>query len=163
MPLGVKMKGKIIGILVVIGLVAGLWLTISANRTPTGPVAQGDFDAVVYKSPSCGCCSLYVDYLKDKGLDVKVEERASVEPIKRQYGVPSSLESCHTTIMGDYFIEGHVPFEAVEKLNAEKPDIAGIAVPGMPSGSPGMPGTKAGPIVVYAVNKDGTSEKFMEV
>ncbi len=157
------MKGKLIGFFVVIGLLAGLWMTIAASRTPTGAVAQEGFDAVVYKTPSCGCCSLYVDYLKGKGLDVRVEERPSIEFIKRQYGVPGSLQSCHTTVMGDYFIEGHVPFEAIEKLRSEKPDIKGIALAGMPSGSPGMPGTKSGKFVIYAVQKDGTSEKFLEV
>src|SRR5574341_1095862 len=157
------MKNRLLGILIVIVLFAGLGFVVFKAKIPTGTVEQGSYDAVVYKSPSCGCCSLFVDYLKGKDLSVKVEERQSVEPIKRQYGVPASLASCHTTIMGEYFIEGHVPYEAIEKLMAEKPDIAGIAVPGMSAGSPGMPGTKAGPIVVYAVAKDGTSKEFMRV
>lgn len=157
------MNAKLLGIAIMIVLLAGLGFVIFKSKLPTGTVEQGSYDAVVYKSPSCGCCSLFVDYLEGKGLSVKVEERPSIDSIKRQYGVPESLESCHTTVMGEYFIEGHVPFEAIEKLTTEKPDIAGIAVPGMPSGSPGMPGTKAGPIVVYAIKKDKTYEEFMKV
>ena len=70
------------------------------------------------------------------------------------------MEICHTTIIGDYFVEGHVPLEAVEKLLTEKPDIKGIAMPGMPSGSPGMPGAKKGDFVIYAVNRDGSYEEW---
>ena len=73
------------------------------------------------------------------------------------------MESCHTVVIGDYFIEGHIPLEAVEKLLVEKPDIKGIAMPGMPSGSPGMPGAKKGDFVIYAVNNDGTTEEFMRI
>ncbi len=157
------MNTKIIGVIIILALFAGLGLTVFKARTPTGAVAQGSYDAVVYKSPSCGCCSLFVNYLKDNDLDVKVEERQSIDSIKRQYNIPDAMQSCHTAIMDNYFIEGHVPFDAIEKLRTEKPDIAGIAVPGMPSGSPGMPGKKEGPIVVYAIAKDGTYDKFMEV
>src|SRR5574342_944388 len=157
------MKAKIVGVIIAIALFAGLGLAVFTARTPTGVVKQGSYHAVVYMSPSCGCCSLFVDFLKKSGMKVKVEERPSIEPIKRQYGVPAALQSCPTTIIGEYFIEGHMPLEAIEKLKAEKPDIAGIALAGMPAGSPGMPGTKTGPFVVYAGNKDGTYEEFMKI
>jgi len=75
------------------------------------------------------------------------------ESIKKD--VPLNLRTCHTTMVGDYFVEGHVPYEAIEKLLEEKPDIAGIALPGMPSGAPGMTGFKSGPFVIYSVNHDG--------
>ena len=83
--------------------------------------------------------------------------------VKEKYGIPYSMRSCHTTVIGDYFVEGHVPIEAVEKLMLEKPDIKGIALPGMPSGSPGMPGSKQGPFIVYAINKDGSTSEFMRI
>ena len=83
--------------------------------------------------------------------------------IKERYGVPRNLESCHTEIIGGYFVEGHMPIEAIEKLLSERPDIRGIALPGMPSGSPGMPGPKTEPWTIYAVNKDGSVGEFMVV
>ena len=73
------------------------------------------------------------------------------------------MESCHTTVIGEYFVEGHVPVEAIEKLLAEKPDVAGIGMPGMPSGSPGMPGAKQGQFIIYSINKDGTINEFMRI
>ena len=98
-----------------------------------------------------------------KGFNVEVTQTDDLTPIKNRYNIPSSMESCHTTVIGDYFVEGHVPVEAIEKLLAEKPDIAGIGMPGMPSGSPGMPGAKQGPFVVYAIYKDSTISEFMRI
>ena len=82
---------------------------------------------------------------------------------KEGHGIPSFLESCHTTIIGNYFVEGHIPLEAVEKLLEEQPDIAGIAMSGMPSGSPGMPGTKTEDFIIFSVNRDGTYQEFMRI
>ena len=87
----------------------------------------------------------------------------SLDSFKKEHEIPSELESCHTTIIGGYFVEGHIPLEAVEKLLKEKPDIKGIAMPGMPSGSPGMPGAKKGDFVVYKVNNDGSYDEFMRI
>ncbi len=84
-------------------------------------------------------------------------------PIKDKYNIPRQLQSCHTSIIGDYFVEGHVPVEAIARLIAEKPDIAGIALPGMPSGSPGMPGAKQGTWTIQAVGKDGAVTEFMKI
>ena len=119
----------------------------------------------VYKSEGCGCCSGYIKYLqKVEGFDnVEIVGVADVAPTKDEQGVPQSLRSCHTVVVGDYFIEGHVPGEAIDKLMSEKPDIKGIAIAGMPSGSPGMPGGKTGDFVVYAVHKDGSIDEFMRV
>ena len=122
----------------------------------------GEID--IHKSLTCGCCSTYVSYVDGK-VSPKVNslEVKNPDEIKEKYGIPSELESCHTTIIGDYFIEGHMPLEAVEKLLKERPDIKGIALPGMPSGSPGMPGPKSGEFIIYAVNNDGSSEEFMRI
>jgi hypothetical protein len=94
----------------------------------------------VYKSPTCGCCAKWTEYMKKAGFDVTVHETPNVGEVKAEHHVPSDVASCHTAIVGGYIIEGHVPAEAVRRLLKEKPDIAGLAVPGMPIGSPGMEG-----------------------
>ena len=93
---------------------------------------------VSYRSASCGCCKKWVNHLRDNGLEVvdKIVEDISV--IKNQYQIPNNLRSCHSAQIANYMIEGHVPIESINKLFREKPNIKGIAVPGMPLGSPGM-------------------------
>ncbi len=91
---------------------------------------------------------------------ISLENTTSIE---KKYGVPKELESCHMMIVGDYFVEGHVPLEAINKLLGEKPDIVGIAMAGMPSGSPGMPGSKEGDFIIYAVNYNGSYKEFMRI
>ena len=92
----------------------------------------------VYKSPTCGCCSKWIEHMKAQGFDVKSTDQSDVTPIKTQYGVPADAQSCHTALVGGYVLEGHVPASAVKKLLSEKPKVVGLAVPGMPVGSPGM-------------------------
>ena len=111
-------------------------------------------EATVYKDPSCSCCKKYTPYLEAEDMKVNIVETNNIADIKKQHNIPGAMQSCHTTIIGEYFVEGHVPVEAVQKLLSEKPDIDGIAMPGMPSGSPGMPGAKKAPFEVYAI-KDG--------
>ncbi|MDZ7713079.1 MAG: DUF411 domain-containing protein [Rhodovibrio sp.] len=94
----------------------------------------------VYKSPTCGCCARWVDYVRAAGWHVEVVDLQNVNAIKRQVGLLPQLASCHTAIADGYVVEGHVPLPAIEKLMAERPDIHGIAVPGMPQDSPGMGG-----------------------
>ena len=116
----------------------------------------------VFKTPSCGCWYVYVLYLDNEKFEVKQTDMRSLHTIKQKYNIPVEMQSCHTTIMGKYFIEGHVPFEAVNKLLKEQPDIDGIALPGMPIGTPGMPGDKDEPYVIYQL-KDGKSSVFMTI
>ncbi len=116
----------------------------------------------VFKTPSCGCCYGYVLFLEEEKFQVKQTDMRSLHTIKQKYNIPVEMQSCHTTIMGKYFIEGHVPFEAVNKLLKEQPDIDGIALPGMPIGTPGMPGDKDEPYVIYQL-KDGKSSVFMTI
>ena len=116
----------------------------------------------VFKTPSCGCCYGYVLFLEDEKFEVKQTDMRSLHSIKQKYNIPVEMQSCHTTIMGKYFIEGHVPFEAVDKLLKEQPDIDGIALPGMPIGTPGMPGDKDEPYVIYQL-KDGKSSVFLTI
>ncbi len=129
----------------------------------SNPEDDGDrLIATVYKSPTCGCCGLFTGYLNSKSdFKVKSVNMQDVSSIKRKYGVPTILESCHTTIIGNYFVEGHIPLEAINKLMNEKPDILGIGMPGMPSGSPGMPGKKTEDFTIFGVNKDGGQFVFM--
>ena len=95
-------------------------------------------EVMVYKSATCGCCSKWVDHMKDAGFVVKTTNVSDVTVYKKKYGVPAGMGSCHTAVVGDYVVKGHVPADLVKKMLKEKPDIAGIAVPGMPVGSPGM-------------------------
>lgn len=116
----------------------------------------------VFKSPSCGCCGGYVAELRENGFDVEVVETTDLASIKSKYNIPQNMQSCHTTVIGDYFIEGHVPIEAVNKMLEENPDIDGISLPRMPSGSPGMPGQKRGTWTIYSLS-DGQSAEFIKI
>lgn len=93
----------------------------------------------VYRTPSCGCCTKWVDHLEQSGLTVESVTVEETHSVRSEFGVPHELASCHTAIAGGYWVEGHVPADLVEQLLRDKPaDIRGIAVPGMPAGSPGM-------------------------
>ncbi len=142
-------------------LVVFLLALVSACSKPDPAVVNEKI--TVYKSQSCCCCGIYVNYLKKQGFSVDVKDVSDVAQIKEQYKIPNALSSCHTSVVGDYFVEGHIPYEAIVKLINEKPDIAGIAMPGMPSGSPGMPGAKNGDFVIYSIGKDGSQGEFMRI
>ena len=118
-------------------------------------------DIVVYRSPSCGCCGKWVKHLKDNNFNVIDNVIHDVDSVKRKYGVPSELDSCHTAIVGDYVIEGHVPVEDIEKLLSLKADVLGIAVPGMPVGTPGMEmGDRKDAYKVIAFDKESRKQVF---
>ncbi len=112
-------------------------------------------DLVVYKSPTCGCCKKWVKHMRDNGFNVVVHEQYNVTPKKDEYGVPRRLRSCHTAKIGGYVVEGHVPADVVKQLLEEKPAIAGLAVPGMPMGSPGMEGFRKDPYDVISFTSTG--------
>jgi len=95
---------------------------------------------LVHKDPDCGCCAGWVRHLKDAGFAVTVEETADLQVVRKRLGVPADLAACHTAEIAGYVIEGHVPASAVRRMLKERPDAAGLAVPGMPAGSPGMVG-----------------------
>jgi hypothetical protein len=117
-------------------------------------------DITVYKDPNCGCCADWADHLRDSGLSVKVVESDDMDAVKKQYGVPYEMQSCHTAKVGDYFVEGHVPAEHIQWMMSEKPDIKGMSVPDMPAGSPGMEMSdgSADAYDLVLVKKDGTTE-----
>ena len=110
----------------------------------------------VYKSPTCGCCTKWVDHLRDNGFSVTVTEMKDMTPIKLENGVPRKLASCHTAIAEGYIVEGHVPAADVRRLLTERPKISGLAVPGMPIGSPGMEGPRPERYQVLSFGVDGT-------
>ena len=95
-------------------------------------------EVLVYKSPTCGCCTKWVDHMREAGFTVNTKDVQDVVPIKKKLGLPAGMGSCHTAVVDGYVVEGHVPAEEVKRMLEEKPDITGIAVPGMPIGSPGM-------------------------
>lgn len=114
----------------------------------SGQAQAASRQVVVYKSPLCGCCGGWVEYMEKHGYAVEVHDLDDVEAVKQKLGVPAEHWSCHTATIGEYVVEGHVPVEAIEKLFAEKPPVAGIASPGMPMGSPGMNGPKEPNVIV---------------
>ena len=116
----------------------------------------------VFKTPACGCCYGYVLFLEKEKYKVKQTDMRSLHSIKQKYNIPIEMQSCHTTIIGKYFIEGHVPIEAINKLLKEQPDIDGISLPGMPIGTPGMPGDKDEPYVIYQLT-DGKFSVFTTI
>ena len=109
----------------------------------------------VYKSPSCTCCTKWIRYLEQAGYKVTAHDMEVVATVKRQLGVPQPLESCHTAVIGAYVVEGHVPADVIARLLREKPAVLGIAVPGMPAGSPGMEGPPPQPYNVLAFQREG--------
>lgn len=154
--------------------VAGLALVGCGSReNETSRKVGGDGAAVnpslnpaamtVYRDPNCGCCEAWAGIARKAGYEVDVVDHADMTKLKSQYGVPEDLQSCHTTVFRGYVIEGHVPIEDVTRLVAKQPrDIRGIAVPGMPAGSPGMevPGGKKQPFKVMAFNSAGAITPF---
>lgn len=108
----------------------------------TSPMAFAAEMAEVYKSPTCGCCSLWVEHLRQNGFEVVTRDVHDVGAYKSRYGVPRNLSSCHTARVGGYIVEGHVPARELKRLLAERPKAVGLAVPAMPMGSPGMEGPR---------------------
>ena len=111
-----------------------LFAAFSATTALSGEMQKVD----VYKSPTCGCCSQWVEHMKRSGFTVVVHEVRNVMPVRQRFGVPDAMTSCHTAVVGGYAIEGHVPAADIKRLLREKPKAAGLAVPGMVQGSPGM-------------------------
>lgn len=137
----------------------------SGDVTPAahgGHAATADSMTVtVYKSPTCGCCKAWVAHLQENGFAVVERDTSDVHPVKAAHGLPGELESCHTGIVDGYVIEGHVPADLVAKLLTEKPEgVVGLAVPGMPMGSPGMEGPTKEPYDVLAFTKDGRTTVY---
>ncbi|MCI0653794.1 MAG: DUF411 domain-containing protein [Methylococcaceae bacterium] len=128
------------------------------SQYPPDPVA-----ITVYRSPSCGCCGIWLDHIKQHNFvvtDIKTED---VDSVKQKHGVSPQLASCHTALVGGYVIEGHVPANDIRKLLTEKPDLAGLSVPGMPQGTPGMEmGGRKEPFSVISFDKNGNQQHYTD-
>jgi len=137
-------------------------LTVAA---PQGDVAQATSAVTpvsikVYKTPTCGCCKSWVEHLEQNGFKVEVMDMPDLSSVKAKYGVKPELQACHTAIVGNYVVEGHVPADLILKMINEKPAIAGIAVPGMPMGSPGMEGGTKESYTVLSFDSTGKSSVY---
>lgn len=124
--------------------------------------ASADLPPVtVYKSPSCNCCAKWISHMREQGFPVEIKSRFNVKPVKKKVGVPSSLAACHTAVVGNYVVEGHVPAQEVKQLLREKPKVRGLSVPGMPVGSPGMErGNRVEPYEVVTFTPAGDTSVF---
>jgi hypothetical protein len=128
---------------------------------PAVKAPAGTPTVVVYKSPTCGCCTAWVDRMREAGFTLEVHDVDDVNPQKERAHVPLHLASCHTATVGGYALEGHVPPDAVLRLLRERPSVAGLAVPGMPAGSPGMEmGPRKDAYQVVAWNADGSTQVY---
>ena len=129
---------------------------VVAAQRPASPLVD------VYKDPTCGCCSQWVEHLKAAGFTANTTEMKDLDAFKTTHGVPQRARSCHTALVGGYVIEGHVPAADVQRLLKERPAVVGLAVPGMPIGSPGMEvnGVKAQAYDVVTFDKQGATKVF---
>jgi len=153
------MKKSPARLLAVATTIVTLALTTAAARTapavdPAKPVVT------VYKDPSCGCCKNWIEHLIKHGYRVDAKDTPAMAEVKRTLGVPDAMTSCHTAVVNGYLIEGHVPAADIDKLLATRPRIAGLAVPGMPMGSPGMEGGRAQHYQVLSFDKNGKTKVF---
>lgn len=134
-------------------LATGMTLLIIGN----GRAAQHAV-VTVHKDPNCGCCTGWADHLTKAGFEVKTMDTARLDAVKKRLGVPSDLAACHTAEVEGYVIEGHVPALALKRFLSEKPNVAGLAVPGMPIGSPGMEGGTPETYTVIQFGPEGRKE-----
>ena len=137
----------------------GLIVLLAAACSRSTP--EGAPVITVYKSPTCNCCSVWVEHLKANGFATRVEAQRDLAPVRARLGVPAELGSCHTAVVDGYLVEGHVPAEDIRRLLADKPKAKGIVVPGMPIGSPGMEvGARRDPYEVLLFDETGHTQVF---
>jgi len=141
-----------------LSILSALFIAIAAPAAwavPNTPIVD------VYKNPTCGCCSQWVDHLKANGFKVRAHDTNNVAAHKTRLGVPSGLGSCHTAQVGGYLVEGHVPAKEIKRLLKQKPRARGLAVPAMPMGSPGMEaGGRKDAYKVFLVKRDGSTQTY---
>jgi hypothetical protein len=138
--------------------------TLAGAAATTAPTWAAPLPAMqVWKSPSCGCCKDWIALLEREGFKLQVFDEGN-NAARARFGLPARYGSCHTARIGGYVVEGHVPAREIRRLLAEKPDAIGVAVPGMPVGSPGMDGPEYGgrrdPYDVLLVHRDGSSRVY---
>ena len=141
------------GALLLAATVAGVGGLAIAAPSP-GP------EIAVYKNASCGCCKKWVEHLQAAGFRVTVHDTSTLAGVMERYGVPRKLTACHTAVVDGYVIEGHVPADVIQRLLKERPGIAGVAVPGMPAGSPGMESETPARFYILTFDKNGTTSVY---
>ncbi len=146
--------------IIVLTFLAALLLTACAGGA--APRAADEIDIKVFRSPTCSCCGAWVQYMEQNGFNVIVEDVQDMAPIKARYLVPPELQSCHTALVDGFVIEGHVPVREIMRLITERPDVIGLAVPGMPAGAPGMEGSAEVPFDVIAFDSAGRKQIFAQ-
>lgn len=143
----------------IVGLTAlsgSVFSQVASASSPQAAIAM-----TVYKDPDCGCCTEWVKHVRKAGFAVTVRETRDTETVKSSFGVPAALVSCHTAKVDKYVIEGHVPADLIKKLLQEKPVALGLAVPGMPAGSPGMEmGSRKDPYDIVLFEKSGKTRVY---
>lgn len=147
-----------LSIATVLLLAVGVGWSLWQKKEPTIPI-------MVYKSPTCECCNGWITHLRNHGFAVTVKDLDDTTAIKKELGIPDRLASCHTGLLGDYLVEGHVPAQDLHRLLRERPAVRGITTsPGMPVGSPGMeiPGQKPDRYDVVTFTKDGKTQVFSQ-
>jgi hypothetical protein len=137
-----------------------LALTTAAARTSPSDTAAKKPTITVYKDPSCGCCKKWIEHLVKNGYRVDAKDTPNMTEIKHTLGVPDGLTACHTAVVNGYLIEGHVPASDIDRLLEQKPRVAGLAVPGMPAGSPGMEAAGTQRYQVLTFDKSGKTMVF---
>ncbi|MFA5937779.1 MAG: DUF411 domain-containing protein [Sinimarinibacterium sp.] len=141
--------------------IAAFVLTVFLSAACSKAAPDGAPIVTVYKSPTCQCCSVWIEHLKQSGFATRVEAQRDLAPVRTRLGVPATLAACHTAVVNGYLVEGHVPAEDIRRLLAEKPNAKGIAVPGMPVGSPGMEmGERHDPYEVLLFDGAGETQVF---
>lgn len=136
-----------------------LLLLLAGVALPALAAPQGE----MFHDPGCGCCGKWAQHMQAGQLPLQSQARQDMAALKRQLGVPAPLQSCHTARIGGYLIEGHVPAAVVQRLLREKPAVAGLAVAGMPIGSPGMEGAIRQPYQVMAFTRDGRQYVYASI
>ncbi len=146
-------------------LLASILLASSFIRVPLVQAESITDSMVVYKSPTCGCCTAWVEHMTEKGFNTLVKHPSNISHIKKQLNIAQQNQACHTAVLQNYVFEGHIPAQVIQKFLKHKPlDSHGLAVPNMPMGSPGMDNGKAfNPYQVYLLNKNGSRLPYARV
>ena len=132
-----------------------------AERSQASAPARGTA-VTLYRQEGCSCCATYADYLRDNGFTVDMNTVDDLDPIREEHGVPEAGVGCHTSVIDDYVVEGHVPVEAIDRLLSERPAFDGISVIGMPTNSPGMGDPNGEPLEILSI-RDGRVAAYMSV
>lgn len=148
--------------LIILAAGGAIWYIVSDYYARPDTNSNAKADIVMYKNAGCQCCDKWAQYMEGSGYSVKTVADQNLYAIKSQEGIPQDMGACHTALIGDYVVEGHVPAEDVMRLLREQPDAKGLIVPGMPASSPGMNTALNEPYKVYLLKNDGSTEVYAQ-